>query len=260
MDQLHLTARNRILLTETTVDREELARGLQQLGFEVDRVPAGRQAVNRFNPAVHALVLIACEMPGMDGYDATALIRQLEDGGRVPVVGLSPEAGDRDRCLAFGMDDWLETPVTTEALIRMLARWVVREDASDGPSGTAWVDRSRLNDAIGEDPDEVEAVIALYISETAVYLDSVADALAALDSASVARLAHKGAGSSSACGVLGLEGPFRELETQAGRGDLDGMARTLGTLRRRLPVAAHLLTCDVSASEVSSRFAPAATF
>ena len=212
MNPVPVTPRNRILLTEANVHHEELARSLQHLGFEVDRAFTGRQAVDRFNPTVHVLALIACQMPGVDGYQATALIRQRENGpGRVPVAGLSPAAEDRDRCLAFGMDDWLETPVTTEALTRVLARWIERDDPSDRRRGTAWVDRSRVIDAVGDDPEEVEALIALYINETSVYIDSVAAALARQDSATVARLAHKGAGSSAACGVLGLEGPFREL-------------------------------------------------
>ncbi len=120
----------RILLAEDNVINQRVAaRMLERFGYIVDLVANGREAVESVRQLPYDLVLMDCQMPEVDGYEATRQIRALEDDGRhVPVIALTANAliGDRDRCLDAGMDDYLSKPITPECLGRKLSSWLGR--------------------------------------------------------------------------------------------------------------------------------------
>jgi signal transduction histidine kinase/CheY-like chemotaxis protein len=117
-----------ILLAEDNVTNQRVAmRFLEKLGCVVDVVPNGAEAVARVQEKRYDLLLMDCQMPVMDGYEATGAVRRL--GGRaasLPIVALTAHAmeGDRERCLAAGMDDYLTKPVKFDVLDAMLKRWI----------------------------------------------------------------------------------------------------------------------------------------
>jgi PAS domain S-box-containing protein len=117
----------RVLLAEDNLVNRTLAlRMLEKLGCSVDVVGNGREAVAAVARAEYALIFMDCEMPEMDGFEATAVIRQGETGSRrVPIIALTASAmqGDRDACLAAGMDDYLAKPLGLRDMERMLRRW-----------------------------------------------------------------------------------------------------------------------------------------
>ena len=100
---------------------------LQKLGLDVDAVTNGLEAVQAAEKQSYDLILMDCQMPAMDGFEATNTIRSREQNlRRTPICALTANAmeGDRERCLASGMDDYISKPVDIEKLRDMVARWV----------------------------------------------------------------------------------------------------------------------------------------
>ena len=128
----------RVLLAEDNpVNQKVAVLMLEKLGCRVDVVTTGLQAiaaVTRLSGDVYELVLMDCQMPELDGFAATGEIRQrLSPDSHLPIIAMTANAmmGDRERCLAAGMDDYLAKPVTRKALSDMIDRWVSTERRSD---------------------------------------------------------------------------------------------------------------------------------
>ncbi len=123
----------RILLAEDNrINREIAVNMLQSLGLVVDCAANGLEAVDLANANSYALVLMDCQMPEMDGFEATAAIRHGETRDvnrgerRVPIIALTANAmqGDRERCIEAGMDDYLSKPFSKKQLAATLERWL----------------------------------------------------------------------------------------------------------------------------------------
>jgi CheY-like chemotaxis protein len=121
----------RVLLVEDNPVNQKIAlRMLQKMGHAVEVAANGAEAVHKCSGSEFALVLMDISMPIMDGFEATQKIREHESskGGHVPIVALTANAmeGDREKCLAAGMDDYLSKPVRAESLEKMIASVVHR--------------------------------------------------------------------------------------------------------------------------------------
>jgi signal transduction histidine kinase/DNA-binding response OmpR family regulator len=130
-------ARRVLVVDDNEVNREVAADMLEALGYAADMAVNGQEAVEQFDPERHVVVLMDCQMPVMDGYEATAeLRRRHENGRRVPIVALTAHAmqGEREKCLEAGMDDYMSKPITLSTLERTLEQWARNHghgDASD---------------------------------------------------------------------------------------------------------------------------------
>jgi two-component system, sensor histidine kinase and response regulator len=104
----------------------------------------GLEAVQMVREHDYAAVLMDCQMPGLDGYAATARIRDAEGDRHLPIIAMTAHTapGDRERCLAAGMDDYLAKPVRVEELAAVIGRWIsgseVVDDAQPAHTGRAW--------------------------------------------------------------------------------------------------------------------------
>ncbi|MFN0172641.1 MAG: ATP-binding protein [Bryobacteraceae bacterium] len=124
----------RILVAEdNAVNQRVIVRLLEKLGYHPDAVSNGREAVEAIQCREYATVLMDCQMPEMDGYEATRLIRRNERH-HVPIIALTASAmkGDEERCREAGMDDYLSKPVDPARLAAALTKWSLRGAASHG--------------------------------------------------------------------------------------------------------------------------------
>ncbi len=119
--------RLRVLVAEDNPINQKVATSmLQKIGCTADVVGNGHEAVERCRKLHYDLVFMDCQMPGMDGFEATAAIRAEEgDAEHIPIVAMTAHAmpSDRERCLASGMDDYLTKPISVEQLRAVIARW-----------------------------------------------------------------------------------------------------------------------------------------
>jgi PAS domain S-box-containing protein len=183
----------RVLLGEdNVVNREVATLALRKLGHEVVVAGSGRQVLSALESSRYDLVLMDVQMPGMDGLDATAQIRERERGTnqRLPIIGLTAHAmkGDCERALTAGMDDYLTKPLRLDDLSAMLAKWTPasRPDEPRVPASRA----EKLLNSLGSDQAAVRRLLTLFFETTPVLLNEVRQALAASDAQAALRAAH----------------------------------------------------------------------
>lgn len=128
-----------LVVEDNPVNQKVAANMIEKLGYRVNVAANGREAVESLAQIPYALVFMDCQMPEMDGFEATRIIREQEvnlpqAGGKpphLPIIAMTANAmkEDRDRCLAIGMDDFLSKPVTSKSLAAVLNRWLPHEQA-----------------------------------------------------------------------------------------------------------------------------------
>ncbi|MBI1918465.1 MAG: response regulator, partial [Planctomycetes bacterium] len=238
----------RVLLAEDNVVNQRLAvRMLEKQGHRVVVSNNGREALaalDRSGP--FDVVLMDVQMPEMGGFEATAALRALEasgarystSGGPLPVIALTAHAmqGDRERCLAAGMNAYLAKPIKTHELDAAL-----REILPPLPEARPEPNHTALLDRFGGDAELLHEIIGLFREDASLQLEEAREALAAGDAARLNRTAHTLKG---AVGNFGpspaLDAAFR-LELQSRGGNLDDAAAVLAQLDGALACLTHIL-------------------
>jgi signal transduction histidine kinase/CheY-like chemotaxis protein len=216
-----------------------------QAGFDVDVACNGEEAVAKVKAGHYAAVLMDCQMPIMDGYTATRLIREWEGSGRrTPIIALTAHAmvGERDKVLAAGMDDYLSKPLKPHTFEHMLERYVAKAPvptaAAAGPDATA----------VELDPGMPRAarLSELFITHAPRTLAELDAALAKGDATAARASAHKLKGSCLVVGAgLAAESAFA-VQRAADSADLDGALLHSRELRKLLDRVLVLLRGEVS--------------
>jgi PAS domain S-box-containing protein len=220
----------RILVAEDNIVNQKVAVSqIKKLGCHVDVVGNGREALDALGAAEYDLVLMDCQMPEMDGYEATVKLR-LSEGARrhTVVVAMTAHAiaGDREKCLAAGMDDYLSKPVKLEELRAVVERHRparvngMGRDAdggqaeSDGEGAIALESIEALRELGGDGEDDVLGdLIETFIENAAQVIEGAAHALSHRDGVGVARAAHMLKGSCSNFGAKPLQELSAKLES-----------------------------------------------
>jgi two-component system sensor histidine kinase/response regulator len=233
-------SRGRVLVVEDNQVNQLVARAtVTKLGFTVDVVADGAEAVSATATTHYAAILMDCHMPVMDGFEATRVIRS-RDGkhSRLPIIAMTAGAldGDRERCLAAGMDDYLAKPVDAAELEAALARWIPElEKETDRPPS---VDPDRLAilrelgpaDGLGLLPAAADAFRRDVPARLAALREAVKDG----SGPALVRAAHVLKGAAANIGATAVAGLCQELEVMGRNGDHDDGPQLLSRLDAEL--------------------------
>jgi signal transduction histidine kinase/CheY-like chemotaxis protein/HPt (histidine-containing phosphotransfer) domain-containing protein len=231
-----------VLVVEDNPVNQQVATGmLGKLGCHVEVARSGVEALTRLSAQPYDLVFMDCEMPDMDGYEATAEIRRREAGARhIPIVAMTAHAmeGDRERCLAVGMDDYVSKPLQAAALEATVRRWAPAGGEAPrapaprvGPAASGVVDAARLAELRGilagdGDLSAFIGVIEGFLADTAGRLEALKRGIERADAGAIRQVAHALSGSLLNLGISRMASVAMTLEERARRGDV-GDARTL---------------------------------
>jgi two-component system sensor histidine kinase/response regulator len=222
-----------ILLAEDNIVNQKVAvRQLLRLGYRADAVANGREALEALTRIRYDLVLMDCQMPEMDGYEATTEIRRREGASmHTPIVAMTANAlqGDREKCIASGMDDYVSKPVRPEELQKVMASvfakpWNSKAKQVVDVPATPPVDLEQLFQALGSEPDELREILDLYLEHMPISLEKLRLAIEAGDAREVHLIAHNAGGTSASCGTTAMVSPLRELERMGRENQLSGAA------------------------------------
>jgi CheY-like chemotaxis protein/HPt (histidine-containing phosphotransfer) domain-containing protein len=227
----------RVLVAEDNTTNQVVAFGmLRKLGYE-DVVIAndGKEALDLVLDGHFDLVLMDCQMPELDGYRATAAIRESKAGrdAHLTVVAMTAHAlkGDRERCLAAGMDDYLSKPLRPNDLDAVLERWLRAAPAgaaAPAPAAAepddALVDEERMRVFREDYPEIVEQLVDLFVDSTPPLLTDLRSAVQDGDAEAVRRTAHKLKGSCQNIGAARLAALAAAIEKgESAPPDVDGL-------------------------------------
>ena len=237
----------RILLAEDNPVNQKVARMvLEKLGLDVTVVNNGREAVTAWKGGGFDLILMDCQMPELDGYEATREIRRLEQGRKpTPIVALTAHAmkGDDDKCRTAGMDDYLTKPLDRAKLIACLERRLGKITEGNGevpdatfadavPAAPAPVDWKEFMQSMDNDATLARELIDLFIESGDESLAAIVSALGMRDYVAVGEQAHSLKGASANLRATATAAVAAKLEAAARSGDtpqIDTLATALRT-------------------------------
>ncbi len=203
---------------------------LRKEGYEVELAVDGNTVVAALAAQEFDLVLLDISMPGLNGLNTARQIRALPPPrGYVPVLAVTAHAmpGDRERCLAAGMDDYLTKPVPPKDLLAMVRRWVRRRPSSGDPEADAAAAASPIDDfalsllAEQTDPEILPSLVGTFVAEVRSRAPKIAESLAAEDWDSLERQAHALKSASYSFGARYLARCLEGIEAACTVGDTE---------------------------------------
>ena len=226
----------RVLVAEDNeINQQVTSAMLDRLGYGVDFASNGQEAISMWRRGDYAVVLMGCQMPTMDGFQATRAIRACEGAGRrIPIIAMTAHAmpGDRERCIAVGMDDYLAKPVRSEALRTVLARW---SSVPDAECCGSIIDESALDVLLDSHGAQVVGeLVQLFRHSTPEHLASLNDAMARDDAEAVSYEAHYLKGSAAVLGAVGMRDLCACIESIATTGDMSRAAELVTQLQEEI--------------------------
>ncbi|STR23355.1 Signal transduction histidine-protein kinase BarA [Janthinobacterium lividum] len=244
----------RMLLVEDNAINQEIALAmLEDSGYEATPADNGARALALWERSPFDVILMDCQMPEMDGFEATRRLRRMESEqgrSRTPIIALTANAilGDRELCLDAGMDDYLAKPYTRAALLAMLARWRPSPSAPAPAETVETVETAAAPGAILDAaalqnlramrrpgrPDVLGRIIDLFYSDAPRLLGQLEVAAEASDAAALQLAAHTLKSSCANVGALGLSATCREIEQYARGNDVGSALHHIRGIQQEL--------------------------
>ena len=222
-----------LVAEDNPINQMVTLRQLRALGFRAEAVANGVDVLAAMNSKRFDLILMDCQMPRLDGYETTRRIRQRERGGaRTPVIAVTAHAmkGDRERCLAAGMDDYISKPFREQDLAALLDRWLLDPDRDgERPKPSSGQEQKeplsevldpkilqgleKLGDSSGE--NVLNRVSAMFLEEVPRRLKAIRAAASSGDLSAIEHAAHSLKGSAGILGASSFLKRSHELELAA---------------------------------------------
>ena len=238
-----------LLVEDNPVNLGVIRKAVSRLGLACDTAADGQEAVDRFASGNYDLVLMDCQMPVMDGYEATRQLRRLEEAEKrvaTPVIAMTANAmaGDREKCLEAGMDDYLAKPFSLDQLRACVSNWLLRSRGGQAvqqlrPAGdsaervpSTVLDEKVLRDLRAIMEDDYLALIQTYLDSAPKLVEDVQAAIARRDVGAMVIPVHSLKSSSANVGAVQLSALARETEqlARAGRfGEAEAAFRDVET-------------------------------
>jgi signal transduction histidine kinase/DNA-binding NarL/FixJ family response regulator/HPt (histidine-containing phosphotransfer) domain-containing protein len=257
----------RILLAEDTLTNQIITlKILERFGIAVDLVENGKEALDRLRRERYDLILMDCQMPEMDGLEASRRIRQGEAGeqsAQVPIIALTAHASktDEDRCRAAGMNDYCSKPIVMDLFTAMLGRWLGAtpatgrsaidsvnssagsEPAQSGekPAAAPAFDKSGLLVRLGGDRAMAKQLAIAFLGDMVEQIRSFKETSSSDDAAACARQAHRIKGAAANIGCEALRETALAMELAGKKGDLQGIRKMVPRLERDFSQAREML-------------------
>ena len=229
----------RILVAEDNpVNQKVAVRMLEKMGYKADVAGNGGEAVVAVSNIPYDMVFMDCQMPEVDGYEATARIRAMEGTKKhTTIIAMTAHAlqGDREKCLDAGMDDYIAKPVRQDDLAAAIDRWSLARETNNGhcekpTNDTLLLDESVLEGvsdlADDDNPDLLEQLLGMFVHETPRRTELIRQAMGMGDPYRVCEIAHMIKGTCSQLGLVAMVSLCQQLEDRAqshGLGDCNAI-------------------------------------
>jgi two-component system, sensor histidine kinase and response regulator len=260
-----------LVVDDNPVNQRVAVRMLEKMGHSVDVADNGVGALEAMLRLKYDAVLMDCQMPEMDGFEATREIRRREGLDRHTIViamTAGAMAGDQEKCIAAGMDAYLSKPVKADELAAMVTRWTdpgahqTQIAPEKETSSSETLDQSYVIGLRELGADEFDKLVRLFLKDGQARVDRLRAAQTAGDTAAMVKLAHSLKGSAGNFGAGTLAARCRELQARATEADASEDARMIDSVDAEFVLASAALREELAfeAAAVHSNGANAATF
>ncbi|MEG4511532.1 PAS domain S-box protein [Microcoleus sp. F6_B4] len=253
IDNRELASLKILLVEDTPINQKVGLNQLRVLGCTADVANNGAEAVSMVAQKKYDIVLMDCQMPVLDGYEATRELRRreaadaagkMEPHQKTVVIAMTANAlkGDREKCLAAGMDDYISKPISLEKLKSVLENWSAKlkiktpnfngEELknSEPPDIESVVDMARLHEISGADLEFEREILQAFVVDTGSYLEAAKGAIASGNMETLARHAHQIKGVSATAAVRLMPDMADRLQSLAESNDLEGATKIIAEL------------------------------
>ena len=265
-----------LLVDDNAINQKVAVRILQQLGYTTEVAGNGREALDMLDQKPFDFIFMDVMMPEMDGLEATRVLRKRQMAGghahyqsRIVICAMTAHAmtGDREKCIASGMDDYLAKPVRPKDVRDMLERWggkimsggakpAAEKPAENSPAEPP-VDMDRMMDLTDGNNDSLRELVEMYLKQTHKQFEQMQAAIGEGNADTLRRVAHSGAGASATLGMSRLVPYLRELEKIGAAGSVNGATAIVEKAAVEYSAIQEFLKQNPELASVFKNFKPA---